>query len=63
MQDYSFEAQAFGPILAEVAREDYAGNLTPALILRAKRGWGLAPLAERAVIRAALRILQAPAEE
>lgn len=57
--DYnSFAAAAFGPVLAEVARDEDLTEITPALRRRAERGWNLTSAAMAAVVREAERILE-----
>ena len=53
----SFAANAFGPVLADVARTEYGGRLTPKLLRRATQGWNLTYAAMAAVVREAKAIL------
>lgn len=53
----SFAAAAFGPVLAEVAREEGFRTITPALRRRAQQGWNLTPAALEAICQEAARIL------
>ena len=59
MDNNSFCAAAFGPVLAEIARDEELTEITPALQRRAERGWNLTSAAMAAVVREAERILLA----